>query len=65
MKRTSNNRKTHFVFYTLLVVVLLITACSGDSESVSQFSAWLERPITEMSVLEFILVIGFTGLITR
>ena len=65
MEQTSNNRKTRYVFYTLLAVVLLVTACSGDSESSSEFSKWLEQPITEMSILELILVVGFVGLIAR
>jgi len=65
MEQTSNNRNPRYVFYTLLAVVLLITACSGDSESSSQFSEWLKQPITEMSIFELILVVGFVGLLTR
>ena len=65
MEQTSNKRKTRYVFYTLLAVVLLVTACLGDSESSSQFSEWLKQSITEMSILELILVVGFVGLLTQ
>jgi hypothetical protein len=53
------------VLYALLCVVLFATACSGDGETTSALKEWLALPITDMSIFELILCMGFVGLITK
>ena len=64
MKELLNKNRNRYVLYTLLAVVLMFTACSGDSETGSSLTEWLKQPITEMSIMELIFVVFFIGLIT-
>lgn len=64
MKELFNKNRNRYVLYILLAVVLMFTACSGDSETGSSLSEWGKQPITEMSIMEFIFVVFFIGLIT-
>jgi len=64
MKELLNKNRNRYVLYTLLAVVLMFTACSGDSETGSSLAEWVKQPITEMSIMELIFVVLFIGLIT-
>ena len=64
MKELFNKNRNRYVLYILLAVVLMFTACSGDSETGRSLSEWGKQPITEMSIMEFIFVVFFIGLIT-
>jgi len=64
MKELLNKNRNRYVLYTLLAVVLMFTACSGDSETGSNLTEWLKQPITEMSIMELIFVVFSIGLIT-
>lgn len=64
MKEILNKKRNRYVLCTLLAVVLMFTACSGDSETGSSLTEWVKQPITEMSIMELIFVMFFIGLIT-
>lgn len=64
MKKLLNKKRNRYVLYTLLAVVLIFTACTGDSETGSSLTEWVKQPITEMSIMELIFVVFFIGLIT-
>lgn len=61
-----NKKKNIGKFITFIfIITILLYSCNGDSETSSTITKWLEQPITEMSIIEFILIIFFIGFITN
>lgn len=65
MNEKPNKKKTWYLIFTLLAVGVLITACSGDTESGLSLKEWVSQPITELSVFDLFLVMFFVGIITK
>lgn len=64
MKQTLKNKKPRYAYFAVFIVLLLITACSGDTEGSSWLSEVFNRPVGEISVLEFMLIVYLLGLLT-
>ena len=55
-------RKPTTYFYTVLVVVLLVSCTDSDTANTMGLMEWVKLPITEMTIgqlLFFMLAIGF------
>lgn len=66
MKKFSlKNVKTRHFLYALLAAGLLVSCSKGDGEFGKQLAAFLESPISEMSVLDLVLILFIVGLITK
>lgn len=59
------NIKTRHFLYALLAAGFLVSCSKGDGEFGKQLTAFLESPLSEMSVLDLVLILFIVGLITK